>query len=265
LPVDLVAGFGRRDLVILTLDALRWDVAAAVLKAGETPNLAALLGPAGWSRREAPGTFTLPSHEAIFAGFFPTDPADPGAARPVAVRFPGSRSVGASTLRLDAPCVIRGYRSRGYLTICVGGTSFFDPSLPLARGFTDRFERALFTREMGVASPISPRAQFDAAAEALAGADRPTLLFVNVSATHPPTRIFARGHAADSTVTQAAALRAVDRAIAPLIEVIRRRGGASLIVGADHGTCFGDDGRVGHRFAHPKVWEVPWAEVEVDP
>lgn len=267
MALNLIDGFGRRDLVLLTLDALRYDVACSTWNAGATPNLAALLGPAGWPRRHAPGTFTLPSHEAIFAGFFPTDPEHPRGTRPIALRFPGSRTVGAGTLRLDAACLISGYRARGYLTICIGGTSFFDPALPLAQRFTDRFERVHFRREMGVGSPVSPRVQLDAAAFELqeAAFERPVLLFVNLSATHPPTRIFARGHAEESVETQAAALVAIDRALPALIAAIRRRGGASLVIGADHGTCFGEDGLVGHRVPHPKVWEVPWAELEVDP
>ena len=41
-PVDLRAGFGVRDVALLTFDALRYDVAAAALAAGRTPHLAAL-------------------------------------------------------------------------------------------------------------------------------------------------------------------------------------------------------------------------------
>ena len=29
---------------------------------------------------------------------------------------------------------------------------------------------------------------------------------------------------------------------------------------SDHGTCYGEGGRVGHRVAHPVVWTVPYAE-----
>jgi hypothetical protein len=265
--VDLRAGFGVRDVALLTFDALRYDVAAAALAAGRTPNLAALLGAAGWDRRHAPGTFTLPAHEAIFAGFFPTPADDPSALRPVALRFPGSRTTGPDTLTLSGHCLISAYRDAGYVALCVGGTSFFDPRHRLARRFTDRFDRAVFDRSMGVTSATSPAAQV-AAAVALLGdlpADRRVWLFINLSATHPPTRPFAPGHAAESVHTQAAALAAIDAALPPLLDVLRARGGASLLLGADHGTCFGEDGLTGHRHAHAKVLEVPWAERELRP
>jgi hypothetical protein len=258
MPVDLKAGFGRRDVVLLTLDALRYDVAVAA----QTPVLAGLVG--AWERRHSPATFTLPAHEAIFAGFFPTPVDRPDAVRPIAMRFPGSRSTGPATLVLNAPCLVRGYAAAGYRTICVGGTGFFDPTHPIGAALTARFDVVVRTPAMGVGSPTSPRAQLDAAADLLdtCPPDQRALLFVNLSATHPPTRPFLRGAREESTATQAAALVAIDRALPTLLAAIDRRGGASLIMGADHGTCFGEDGVVGHRVPHPKVWEVPWAEVE---
>lgn len=260
MAVDLKGGFGRRDLVLVTIDALRYDVAAACLAQGRTPTLAGLVG--AWQRRYSPATFTLPAHEAIFAGFFPT-PAQ--GARPVAMRFSGSRSVGRETLVLDAPCLVRGYRDAGYQTVCIGGTSFFDPSQPIGAALTARFEQVVFSREMGVASPRSPQVQLRAAAERLSACapDRPALLFVNLSATHPPTRPFLRGARAESTETQAAALVAIDRHLPILLAAIHRRGGCSLVLGADHGTCFGEHGVFGHRAPFPEVWEVPWAELEL--
>lgn len=262
MAVDLKRGLGRRDVVLLTLDALRYDVAVAAHEAGSTPHLSALIG--GWERRHSPATFTLPAHEAIFAGFFPSPADDPAAARPIAMRFPGSRSIGPATLVMDAPCLVRGYAAAGYRTICVGGTGFFDPSHPIGRSLSARFAEVAYTRAMGVGSPTSPRAQLDAAAALLDGvpAAQRALLFVNLSATHPPTRPFLRGAREESTATQAAALAAIDRALPTLLAAIDRRGGAAVLIGADHGTCFGEDGVFGHRVPHPKVWEVPWAEVE---
>ena len=44
MKVDFRAAFGQRDVILLTLDALRYDVAAAALAEGRTPHLAALVG-----------------------------------------------------------------------------------------------------------------------------------------------------------------------------------------------------------------------------
>src|SRR4051794_5666768 len=55
---------GRRDLLLVALDALRHDVAARALASGCTPNLAALL-PHGWEARHSPATFTFAAHQAF--------------------------------------------------------------------------------------------------------------------------------------------------------------------------------------------------------
>jgi len=259
-------GFGRRDLLLLTLDALRYDVAVEALAAGRTPNLAALL-PGGWEARHTPATFTFAAHQAFFAGFLPT-PASPGPhRRPIAIRFPGSRTIDGDTLVLDGPCLISSYAAAGYRTICIGGTSFFDPASPLGAALPARFDEAYWSRAMGVASPRASAVQFGLAAERLAAlpATQRVFLFINAAATHPPTRIFARGARAESTATQAAALAELDRRLPVLVDALRARGGALGFVCSDHGTCFGDDGHVGHRVAHQAVWTVPYAEVEVSP
>lgn len=264
--VDFRGAFRTRDLLLLTLDALRYDVAAAALAEGRTPHLAALL-PDGWEKRHSPGSFTLPAHEAFFAGFLPT-PAAPGPhVRPVALRFPGSRTVTKDTLVLDGPCLIRAYAKAGYHTICIGGTGFFDRRTPLGGALPGRFAEAHWSRAMGVTSRHASAIQFALAAERLAAVPTTTraLLFVNASATHPPTRPYLRSARAESVDTQAAALADLDRHLPVLLDALRARGGAVGIVCADHGTCFGEDGYVGHRIAHPMVWTVPYAEVEVAP
>jgi hypothetical protein len=262
--VSFKDAFRRRDLFLITLDALRYDVAAEALRSGHAPNLAALL-PDGFAARHTPATFTYAAHQAFFAGFFPT-PLEPGPhARAIALRFGGSRSIGRDTLVLDAACLITAYRDHGYHTICIGGTNFFNPKRALGAKLCAPFDEAHWSREMGVSSPRASARQFALAAERLAAlpSGQRALLFVNASATHPPTRIFAPGSRTESAQTQLAALADLDRHLPRLLDALRARGGAVGIVCADHGTCFGEDGYLGHRVAHEKVWTVPYAEAEV--
>ena len=62
---------GTHDLIWIVLDSVRFDVAQRAHERGETPNLSSLI-PRGWECRHSPGTFTLPSHSAMFSGFLPT-------------------------------------------------------------------------------------------------------------------------------------------------------------------------------------------------
>lgn len=264
MSVSFKTAFGRRDFLFVTLDALRWDVARDTLAAGEAPNLARLTG-GGFEQRHTPATFTLAAHQAFFAGFFPT-PVGPGPhMRSIALRFGGSRSTSKDTLVLGGDNLVRAYADAGYHTVCIGGTNFFNPRSPIGALLPALFAESHWSREMGVTSPHASRLQLELATQRLQALpqDRRAFVFINAAATHPPTRIFDMHAHEESPATQAAALRDLDRSIPPLVEALARRGGAVGIVCSDHGTCFGDDGLVGHRLAHPAVWNVPYAEIEV--
>ena len=55
---DMHAIVGSHDIVFITLDTLRYDVAQALYEAGELPVLGRFLSPGGWERRHSPATFT---------------------------------------------------------------------------------------------------------------------------------------------------------------------------------------------------------------
>lgn len=253
---------GSHDILLVTLDSLRFDVARDALAAGRTPNLARLLRGGAWERRHSPGSFTYAAHQAFFAGFLPT-PAAPGAhARHFALRFDGSRSTGPATAVLDGPDIVAGLAARGYHTICIGGVGFFDKRTAIGAALPALFSESHWDASLGVAARGSTRAQVRLALERVAAqpAGRRVLLFVNVSATHHPTRIYVPGAREDSVATQAAALAYVDGELPALLDGLAARGPWLCILCSDHGTAYGEDGFHGHRLAHACVWDVPYAE-----
>ncbi len=70
-PADL----GSCDLLMMTLDTLRYDVAVAALMENQSPSLAAQLPEGRWELRHSPGSFTYAAHQAFFAGFYRHRPA----------------------------------------------------------------------------------------------------------------------------------------------------------------------------------------------
>src|SRR5204863_3261192 len=191
---------GTHDVLLVTLDTLRYDVAARLHAAGRTPHLAAVLPPGGWERRHTPGSFTFAAHAAFFAGFLPT-PARPGRhPRLFAVRFPGSETTTDATAIFDAPDIVTGLRSRSYHTICVGGVGFFNKLSPLGAVLPGLFDESHWSPQLGVTDPDSTRHQVDLALRWVAEvpADRRVFLFVNVSAIHQPNRFYLPGAAEDS-------------------------------------------------------------------
>ena len=257
---------GTHDVVLITLDTLRFDAAQTELEAGGLPNLAGFLAPGGWEMRHTPGTFTYSAHCAFFAGFLPT-PARPGQhARLFALRFDGSETTNSRTRVFDSTDnIVDGFARAGYRTICIGGVGFFNLRNPLGSALPGLFSERYWRPEFSVTARDSTAAQVALACERLASDElksQRVFLFINVSAIHQPNRHYS-GAAEDSPESQRAALRYVDSALAPLWSALAKRAPSFAIVCSDHGTAYGEDGYVGHRHAHPVVLQVPYAQFEI--
>jgi hypothetical protein len=251
---------GTHDVLFVTLDTLRYDVAEAAVVRGLTPNLARLLPGGQWELRHSPGNFTFAAHAAFFAGFLPT-PARPGKhPRLFAAQFQGSETTDERTCVFDAPDIVQGLAQRGYDTFCIGGVGFFNKQTPLGLVLPGLFAESVWSEELGVTSPTSTERQVALACERLERLPRRVFLFLNVSALHQPNCIFAPPATEDSPETQAAALAYVDCCLPPLFEALQARGPCLCLIMSDHGTAYGEDGYFGHRLAHPVVWNVPYAE-----
>lgn len=261
---------GRDDLLLVTLDTLRYDVAADLLAAGKLPNLARHLPGGVWEKRHAPGSFTYASHQAMFAGFLPT-PAGPGPhPRLFAARFAGSETTAGRTFVYDRPDFVSALADEGYRTVCIGGVGFFNKRGPLGSVLPGMFQNSHWEPEFGVTSPTSFEAQIARAEQVVAALppERKLFLFVNVSALHQPNWFHLEGatkEAGDSRETHAAALEYVDRHIGRLFAAASRRRRCFTIICSDHGTAYGDDGFTGHRLGHECVWTVPYAQFFLEP
>jgi hypothetical protein len=253
---------GSRDVLFVTFDSLRFDVATEAFETGLTPVLKRVLPVSGWELRHTPATFTYAAHHAFFAGFLPT-PAHPGRhERLFASTFQGSKTTSSRTFTYSETTWVEALASRGYHTVCIGGVGFFNRQGALGSSLPGLFEHAYWTRWMGVENTASTEVQVGQALRVLRHleSNQRCLIFVNISATHAPTRIFLEGAKSESRETQSAALRYADAHLEPLFDAFRARGGALCILCSDHGDAFGEDGFEGHRLAHEVVWNVPYAE-----
>lgn len=264
---DMNAVIGSHDLLFLTLDTLRYDVAAQLASAGRTPTFARVLPDGRWEERHSPGSFTYAAHAAFFAGFLPTPAAPGNHPRPFAARFDGSETTAQHTWVFDAPDLMSALSKVGYRTVCVGGVGFFNKRNALGRALPGLFDESYWSEELGVTSPTSFEAQVGVVEQIVARVPREELLFVflNASALHQPNRHYVPGATADSVQTHAAALEYVDRHVGRLFGVMSERRPCFTIACSDHGTLYGESGHVGHRFAHELVWTVPYAEFILEP
>lgn len=259
--LDMHQVVGQANFLFITFDCLRHDVARSCLETGRTPHLAAVLPRPGWEARETPGTFTLAAHQAFFHGFLPTPAGNGPHPRLLALEFDGSLTTVLETyVFCGVSDILAGFRALGYRTFCIGGVGFFNCQTPLGHVLPGYFEESIWEPAMGVAARDSTAAQVRAAVTWMGRHEGERLfLFVNVSATHEPHHFYLEGASEDSAATQAAALEYVDGQLPPLFERLRRRGPCFCLFMADHGEAFGEDGRRGHRLAHPTVTTVPYA------
>lgn len=261
---------GTTDLVFITLDTLRFDAAQQAWSDGRLRTLGPLLGSGGWEKRHSPGSFTYAAHHAFFAGFLPT-PAAPGPhPRLFAAEFAGSASTVGSTFVFTEATLPEALAARGYHTICIGGTGFFNRRNRLSCVLPDLFLESHWNPDLGVTCRRSPENQVELAIQSLQqqAANRRVFLFINVSAIHQPNWFYGangenegRGSdKADTLESHREALVAVDHALAPLFAFMKQRGPTFAIICSDHGTAYGEDGHFGHRLGHEVVWTVPYAD-----
>ena len=191
---------GTHDVLLVTLDTLRYDVAVEALREGRTPVLASVLPGQAWEERHTPGTFTFAAHAAFFAGFLPT-PARPGRhSRRFALRFALSESTTAETTVFDAPDIVSGFAGRGYHTLCVGGVGFFNLQNPLGCVLPGLFLERHWRPELSVTHQRSTEFQVAQVTTSLAAlsAEKRCFTFLNVSAMHQPNRFYVPGAAGAS-------------------------------------------------------------------
>ena len=253
---------GSCDVLFITLDTLRWDVACSALKAGRTPFLASLLPGGAWEQRHTPGSFTYAAHQAFFAGFLPT-PVTPGRhTRLFALRFAGSETIGEQTCVFEASNIVAGLAGKGYHTICIGGVGFFNKQTPLGSVLPGLFAESYWSPLLGVTDSHSTENQVALAVPILKemSPTQRVFLFINISALHQPNCLFTPGETVDTSETMTNALSYVDRSLPPLFAALQHRGPTLVILCSDHGTAYGEAGYHGHRLAHPVVWNVPYAE-----
>lgn len=251
---------GKADIVMVTLDTLRYDVAQKAWLDGELEGLTPHLGSEGWEKRHSPASFTYAAHHAFLSGFLPTPVAPGPHPRLFAAEFAGSVSCDQSTFTFAQATLPEALSQRGYRTICVGGTGFFNQTNALSCVLPNLFQDSYWSPELGVSHPESEQHQVAKAVEAISEHQR-VFLLLNISALHQPNWFYERRQQGPDTLSShRAALLAVDRALKSLWAELSRRGPCFVMVFSDHGTAYGEDGYQGHRIGHETVWTVPYAE-----
>ncbi len=260
--VDMREVVGKKDILFICLDTLRYDVAVQEEKAGTTPVLNQY-GP--WEKCQAPGNFTYPSHHAMFAGFMPCRYDAKNVADRELLFFPRQIGLGnkvpEGAYGFSGSTIMEGLAADGYDTWCVGGVAFFDKRSPIGKVFPGYFKKSYWNPSFACPVKESTKNQVDFLLKKISAADKDQriFLYLNVDAIHYPNYFYADGVSHDNLQSHAAALRYVDRELGRLFAGWKsERKEALVICCSDHGTCYGEDGCQFHGINHPYVNTVPY-------
>lgn len=271
---DLQAGDDAEDFLLVTWDSCRYDVFCDA----STPTL----DRHGQARRAwAMATYTLPAHQAMFAGFLPHvfEPL------PFYNRFVqqlwriSHRNLAVKplvTFPEGSGGIVTGFFRRGYATLGVAAMDWFAKPSPLQEGF--EWFRVTGTRARDQVAMLCEQI-------GRRGRRRPCFAFVNFGETHSPFRYEGMLHEPDPSgdrmslgrLFNASGMHDPSQSLDPdlwrrqrrsaeyldgqmtrLLDYFVARGRpTTVIVTADHGECLGEEGLYGHAFHHEKVMEVP--------
>jgi len=256
--------FPEESIILITIDSLRYDVA----KMANTPNFDNLFKKYksdGWHKVGSHGTYTLPSHISMFhAGLMPCDNRDETPApfnrnkeKIFKAQLPWERTTGAKFPTPAAPNIIKGFDKLGYRTIGIGGVHWFSNKFKTSDIWNKKYFNEFYWKEKfseknfrSLEHQIRLIDKLDLRSE-----KKPIFLFLNISYTHQPYLGFG-----NSISGQKLAFEEVDKLIPSLIDVLPEK--CHLMICADHGECFGEDGLWGHGFYHEKIMEVPFAYIK---
>ena len=259
--IDMNEIVGNYNILFVCIDSLRYDVAKQEQDNGGTPNLNRY---GKWRKCQAPGNFTYPSHQAMFAGFFPVDADVKDMKKREKLFFSEDIGMGRKapegSFCFQGATFVEGLAKVGYETMCVGGLSFFDKRTDIGKVMPGYFNQSYWHPSFGPKVKDSVKNQVDFAVKKVNELPKEQLLmmYINISAIHYPNYFYVDGAKKDSVESHAAALRFVDEELDKLFTAFQNKGETFVICCSDHGTCYGEDGYLYHGFNHPIVNTVPY-------
>lgn len=259
--VDMNDIVGKYHILFVCIDSLRYDVSFELEQAGETP----VLNRYGkWRKCQAPGNFTYPSHQAMFAGFLPVDADVRNMKNREKLFFSEDIGMGRKApegaYKFSGSNWIEGLSNVGYETYCIGGVSFFDKRTDIGKVMPGYFKNSFWKPSFGCKVEKSATNQVDfimKLCEKMPN-DKLIMMYINISAIHYPNNFYVTGAKRDSIECHKAALRYVDGELGRLFEKFKTMGDTFVICCSDHGTCYGEDGVWYHGVNHPLINEVPY-------
>ena len=265
-------GANMSNFLLLTYDSCRYDV----LVTAKTPVLDSY---SAIHRAESPANFTYASHQAFFVGLLPNIREDIPYYNRFRKQLMGLLGVGEGQVNKFALKkteskwnFVQGLANEGYQTVGAGAMNWF-----LQESLSAGFGKFTFTG-------TDADRQIDYLLENI-DVSRPFFGFINLGETHAPYTYRGKAEPCREDVRarrmnwppveqgpvgpencgfkcQVEAAEFLDGRLPRLFDALP--GDTIVVLTADHGDCFGEDGYWGHGVNHPLVFEVPLSIFRLD-
>jgi sulfatase-like protein len=251
------------SILFITLDSCRYDT----FQEAQIPHLKSI---GKLYRAMAPGNFTFSSHAAMFVGFTPgvaeqAEPfVNPKFAKIFKMAHGGFASKREAFMILEGANIIEGLKRLDYFTLGSGAVNWFNPQTETGRYLSRDFDHFYFPGNYFLL-----KKQLAWISDNLRHSKQPVFVFLNIGETHVPyyyegapwnpddnpcIPFSETNNVYECRRRQITCLEYVDSLLAPLLEAFRD---GTIIICADHGDCWGEDGLWEHGIYHKKVLEVP--------
>ena len=260
------------NFLLLTYDSCRYDV----LVEASTPVLDSY---ARIHRALSPATFTFAAHQAFFVGILPNTVENVPYYNRFCKQLIGLQEVGEGQVVKESMRkvqsswnLVQGFRDEGAQTVGAGAMTWFKQE-----SLTSGFEDFLWTGRDACRQIEYLLSKTDI--------HQPFFGFINFGETHapyhfkgqstrcpddvrarrmewPPKEHGPTGRATEAFHYQCKAAEFLDNQLPTLFDTLPSD--TIVILTADHGDCFGEDGYWGHGVNHDKVFEVPLSIFRLD-
>ena len=253
----------NKSVLFVTLDSCRYDTFVRA----NTPNIDKVGSVfAAW----APSNFTFGSHSSMFMGFTPGNPKlnkpiiNPKWGKMFRLTQGGIKGKGEDCYTLSGRNIIDGFKNLNYYTIGTGAVGWFNPDTLTSKSLIEDFDSFYYP-----GNTWSLHAQLSWIYEQLSKIDKPVFLFLNIGETHVPYYYEGATWSKEDNpcipfselndrqkciVRQKQSLEYVDFKLKNLLETFSN---STILICADHGDCWGEDGLWEHGITHEKVLKVP--------
>jgi hypothetical protein len=256
-----------QSVLLISLDSCRFDT----FQRAQIPHLKRV-GPL--HKAIAPSYFTYGSHAAFWMGFTPgvtgsrTPWLNPKLGKLFRMAKDANRdNPGPDHFVLQGRSIVAGFRALGYYTLGSGAVQWFDPAIETSQLLTQDFEDFWYANATW---NLTEQLHWIAAQLHDNAGDRPVFTFLNIGETHvpywhqgaswepwpSPCTPFGGPHASarQSRLRQRRCLEWIDQQLPALLQAFAE---ATIVICADHGDCWGEQGLWEHGISHAKTLTVP--------